>query len=228
MHAQTDVVHLYRGAVVRGRSERDLELARQEREFRVQREMLAQQLGPHARLFDLIGRDAGPLIGGDVAHAIAAGLHPVQSGAREVGHRVGQFGELDPVELDVLAGGEMAVAAVVAARDMGERAQLRGRERAVRDRDPQHIGMQLQIDAVHQAQRLEFLFRQFAGKTPPHLVAEFAHALGDKRTVEVVVDIHRRPQLAPGNATVGPLQRMRSRRLPGSTRCPGLTVTGAT
>jgi hypothetical protein len=42
----------------------------------------------------------------------------------KVGERIGQFGELDPVELDVLARGEMAVAAVVAARDMREPPQL--------------------------------------------------------------------------------------------------------
>jgi hypothetical protein len=42
----------------------------------------------------------------------------------KIGERVRQFGELDPVELDVLPRREMAVAAVVTARDVGKRAQL--------------------------------------------------------------------------------------------------------
>ena len=190
VHAQADVVHLHRRAVVRRGGERDLELARQERELRMQREVLAQQLRPDARILDLVGRDAGPLIGGDVAHAIAAGLHAVQAGAREIGHRVGQLLELDPVELDVLPRGEMAVVAVVAPRHVREHAHLVGGERAVGNGDPQHIGVQLQIDAVHQAQRLELVFRQLAGQAAADLVAEFAHALVDERAVEVVVDVH--------------------------------------
>ena len=192
MHPQPDIVHLHRRAVVRRCRERDLELARQEGEFRVQRQMLAQQFRPDARILDLVGRDAGPLIGGDVTHAIAAGLHPVQSGARQIGHGVGQFIELDPVELDVLPRGEMAVVAVVAARNMRQHAQLVGGERAVGDSDPQHIGVQLQIDPIHEPQRLEFLFRQFAGQAAIDLVAELVHPLGHQRAVEIVVKIHER------------------------------------
>ena len=60
VHAEADVVHPHRRAVVRGGSERDLELARQEREFRMQGEVLAQQLRPDARILDLVGRDAAP------------------------------------------------------------------------------------------------------------------------------------------------------------------------
>ena len=63
----------------------------------MQRDVLADELRPDARVLDLVGRDAGPLIGGDVAHAVAAGLHAVHADAGEIGHRVGQFVELDPV-----------------------------------------------------------------------------------------------------------------------------------
>ena len=163
---QADVVDLDGGAVMAAGRERDLELARQEREFRMHGAVLAQDFRPDAGILDLVGRDAGPLVGGDVAHAIAAGLHAVQAGAAEIGHGVGKLFELDPVELDVLAGGEMAVAAVVAAPDMGEHAQLVGRQRAVGNRDPHHVGVELQIDAVHQPQRLEFFLGQFARQPP--------------------------------------------------------------
>ena len=168
--------------------------------------MLAQDLGPDARVLDLVGRDAGPLVGRDVAHAVAAGLHAVQAGAREVGHGVRQLCELDPVELDVLPRGEMAVVAVVAARDVGEHAHLLRRQGAVRNGDAQHVGVELQIDAVHQAQRLELVFGQLARQAARHLVAEFGDALGDQRAVEVVVEIHGCPQIPrlAGRSKVGP------------------------
>ncbi len=92
----------------------------------------------------------------------AARLHAVHADAGELSHRVGQFGELDPMELDVLASCEMTVAAVVFARDLGKLAQLQRRERAIRNGDAQHIGVQLQVDAIHQPQRLEFFFGQFS------------------------------------------------------------------
>src|SRR5215831_2816226 len=55
----------------------------------------------------------------------------ISSGAK-LGHRVRKLFELDPMELDVLAGGEMTIAAVIFARHMRELAQLSGRQRAVR------------------------------------------------------------------------------------------------
>ncbi len=88
--------------------------------------MLAENFRADARVLDLAGGHAGPLVGGDVAHAIAARLHAVQTRAREIGHDVGQVLELDPMELDVLPCGEMAVAAVIVARHMCQHAQLGG------------------------------------------------------------------------------------------------------
>ena len=100
----------------------------------------------------------------------------------------GRSDELDPVELEILPRGEMAVVAVVAPRDMRERAQLIRRQRAVGNGDAQHIGMKLQIDAVHQPQRLELVLGQFARQPARDLVAEFGDALVDQRAVKIVVD----------------------------------------
>ena len=86
----------------------------------------------------------------------------------------------------------MAVAAVVAPRDVGQHAQLVRRQRAVGNGDPQHVGVQLQIEAVHQPQRLELVLGQLAGQAARDLVAEFRDALGDQRPVEVVVEVHGR------------------------------------
>ena len=70
--------------------------------------------------------------------------------------------ELRPVELDVLARGEVAVAAVVVARDVREHAQLARRQQAVRNRDAQHRRVPLDVQAVLQAQRTELVLGQLA------------------------------------------------------------------
>ena len=190
VQAQADVVDLDRGAVVLGCGDRDLELARQERELRMQRRVLPQDFRPDAGILDLAGRYARPLVRGDVAHVVAGGLHGMDADAGEMFQCIRQFGELDPVELDVLPRGEMAVAAVVAARNMGQPAQLLRRQRAVGDRDAEHVGVQLQIDAVLQPQHLEFVLGELAGEAPLHLIAEFRNALVDERTVEFVICVH--------------------------------------
>ena len=187
---QADVVDLDRGAIVRRSGDREFELARQEREFRMQRGVLPQQLGPDPGILDLARRHAGPLIRGDVAGVVARGLHGVDADFGEIGQRIRQFGELDPVELDVLPRGEMAVAAVVAPRDMRQPPQLLRRQRAVGDRDPEHVGVQLQIDAVLQPQHLEFVLGEFAGQPALHLVAKFLDAFVDQRAIEFVICIH--------------------------------------
>jgi hypothetical protein len=66
------------------------------------------------------------LVGTDVADAVAAGLDRVHLDFGQVGEDIGRFLQLDPVVLDVLAGGEMAVPAVILFGDVGQHAQLRG------------------------------------------------------------------------------------------------------
>ena len=60
VQAQPDIVHLDGGAVMARCRDGDLELARQKREFRMQRGILAQHFGPDARILDLVGGDAAP------------------------------------------------------------------------------------------------------------------------------------------------------------------------
>jgi hypothetical protein len=50
--------------------------------------------------------------------------------------------------------------------------------------------VKLQVDAVHQAERLEFLLGQLAGQAARDLIAEFGNPLGNERPVECVVDVH--------------------------------------
>ncbi len=183
-------MHLDGGAVVRCAGNRDLELARQEDEFRVQRRPLPQDLGIGARIDDLVGAGAGEVIGGDVADAVAGGLDGVHLDLGQTIENVGDVLQRRPVELEVLARGEMAVAAVVPARDRGERPELRRIERAIGNGDPQHVGVELQIDAVHQAQRLELLLGQLADQASRHLPAELVDAGVDEIAVKLVVPVH--------------------------------------
>ncbi|MNU95453.1 hypothetical protein D3C71_854690 [compost metagenome] len=92
----------------------------------------------------------------------------------------------------------MAVTAVIFAGDMRQHPHLPGIQRAIGDRDAQHIGMKLQIDAVHQAQRLERVLCEFAGKTALDLIAKLFHAARNKGVVEFIVTIH----VCPGTLSV--------------------------
>src|ERR1700720_4805148 len=100
------------------------------------------------------------------------------------------IGERRPVELNVLPRREMAVALVVAPRDERELAQLPWRQGAIGDGDPKHIGMQLQINAIHQAKRPELFLVQFPRESARDLIAKLLHARGDKVFVEFIVTIH--------------------------------------
>ena len=62
----------HRRAVLGRGDDRDLELARQIAEFRMEGAPLAQQLGPRARIGDFVGSGTGILIGRDIADAVAA------------------------------------------------------------------------------------------------------------------------------------------------------------
>ena len=122
----------------------------------------------------------------------------------------------------------MAVSTVIATRDMGDHPHLIGRQRPVGEGDAQHIGVKLQIDAVHQPQRLELVFGEFAGKPAGDLVAKLGDALGEQGTIEGVIDIHGQEPKMTGRSKVGPPTRMRSRKLPGCARPLGSSSTGAT
>ena len=140
-----DIVQPHRRPVIGRGDHRDLELARQQLEFGVEGRPLPQQFGPGARIGNLVGGSARELVRADIADAVAAGLDRVHLDRRQLGKNVGRILQLDPVILDVLPGGEMAIALVILARDMGEHVHLLRIERAIGNGDAQHIGVQLQI-----------------------------------------------------------------------------------
>ena len=102
----------------------------------------------------------------------------------------GTSASFGPVQLQVLARGEMPEAAVVAARDVGELAQLRGAQQSVGNGDAQHRRMALDIQAIAQAQRPELLLGQLARQVAARLVAELRDARIHEGLVKLVVLVH--------------------------------------
>ena len=123
--------------------------------------------------------------------------------ARQFLQQIAAFFQLDPVILDILPRGEMAVIAVIFARDVRQHPHLAAVERAVRNGNAQHIGVQLQIEAVHQPQRLELVLGHFARKATLHLIAEIGNAGIDDRLIIIVIFIHiRSPSRQPTDRRV--------------------------
>src|SRR5690606_17498180 len=111
--AYADIVEQYGGAVRRGSRQRDLELPRQVREFRMERRPLADDLRPRPRVLEFVRRRAGKMVGGDVADAVAGRLDGMHLDIVEKVERVRDVRQRNPVELDVLPRREVAVALVV-------------------------------------------------------------------------------------------------------------------
>ena len=82
------------------------------------------------------------------------------------------------MELDVLAGGEVAPAAGVLVGDVGEHVELLGRDRAVGRLHPHHLvvaALALAVDAVVQPEDPEHVLGELAGEVALELLLE----LGD-------------------------------------------------
>gem|GEM_PF-4960793 len=187
---EADVMHHDRRAVLLGRADGDLELARQEQEFRVDGGPLAQDLRQGARVQVFVAGHPGKGFGGDVAHTVAGSLDGVHLHFGQALQDIRHLGQLDPVELQVLPGGEVAVAAVEVPGDAGQSTHLPGAEGAVGNRHPQHVGVLLHIQAVLQAQGQELLLAQLAAHEALDLVAKLRHPLKHQGPVIVVVLIH--------------------------------------
>jgi len=127
---------------------------------------------------------------------------------RELGVDVRRVFQSRPVELEVLARREMAMAAVEALGNAGQRAQLARRQQALGNRHAQHRRVPLHVQAVLQPQRAELLLVRFAGKKALRLVAEPGNAFIDEPLVDVVMDV--RGRTASGNR-VGRSDRAQAR-----------------
>ena len=200
MHA--DVVHGGGGAVAGAGRESKLEFARQPVEFGVKCCPLAGEFAVGARVEQFVLRHAGEMVGCDIANAVAAGLYRVHLHGGKVGEDVGHRLQRGPVVLDVLAGGEVAVALVVLGGDVRQHAQLLRRNQTIGNGHAQHGCKALEVEAVAQAQMLEFVGRNLAGQKAGGLVAEFGNPRIHQLLVNLVVTIHRASHLA-GRAVCG-------------------------
>ena len=156
----------------------------------MQRRPLPDDLAIRPRIVDLVGRDAGEMIGRDVADAVAAGLDRMHLDGCETGQHVRHVFQRGPVVLQVLSCREVAVVAVVLAGQMREHAQLTRRQQAIGNRHAQHGRMGLDIEPVAQSQRPELVFGERALEEASGLVAELVNALCDDGRVNVVVAVH--------------------------------------
>src|SRR5690606_3224627 len=98
--------------------------------------------------------------------------------------------EPGPVELQVLARAEVALATVVGAGDVGQGAQLRRVQVAVGRGDAQHRRVGLDVGPVLQAQRAELVLAQLASQVAAGLVSELGDALVHDALVVFVVLVH--------------------------------------
>ena len=112
------------GAVLLGATNRDLELPGQEGEFRVQGGPLADDFAIRPWIFDLIGCDACQMVRGHIAHAVTAGLDCMHLHCCQIGKDVRNTLQSRPIVLYVLAGGEVSVAFVIFAGNLGQHAHL--------------------------------------------------------------------------------------------------------
>ena len=177
-------------AIIRRPGDGHFEFARQELEFRVIGGPLADQFGIGARIVDFIGGGSGEMVGGDVADGVAGGLDRVETHFGQCVEHIGHVTEFGPVELDVLAGGEVAITTIPALGHIGELAHLRAVQRAVGDGDTEHIGVKLEVEAVHQAERAKLVFGERTGDAALDLGAELGVAGLEEGGVEIALEIH--------------------------------------
>ena len=85
---------------------------------------LADDLAVGPRIIELVACDAGQVVRGHVAHAVAARLDGVHLDCCKLGKDVRDTRKRRPVELQILAGGEVTVVTVISMRDVAQLAQL--------------------------------------------------------------------------------------------------------
>ena len=117
---------------------RHLELARQVREAAVADERPLELLDQRARVDQLVPVDARERAADHVSPHVAAGLGEREADRVQLVEDDRHVLDPQPVELDVLAGRDVAHAAPVALRQAPDRPQLVGGDDAVRELDPQH------------------------------------------------------------------------------------------
>ena len=187
--------------VLVGAGEGGLDLARHQLRRRVADEVADVGAGVGGRVEDLVGGDAGPGVAGDVADRVAAALARGEADGGDLADQLLHVAQRHVVDLDVLAGRDVAlVERRVALDHVGEGVHLLRRDAAERQlhADHLHVGLALAVDALFEAEADELVLGQLAGEELLGFVVE---------VVELALD--DRDHVARG----------RSRRSPGSPGC---------
>ena len=135
---QADVVDLVLGAAVGACRHRHLELAGQVGELAVADEGALELLHQRPRVDQLVAVDACQRAADHVSPDVAAGLRERQPDRVQLVQHHRHVLDRQVVQLDVLAGGDVAHAAAVALGQPADRAQLLGADDAVGELHPQH------------------------------------------------------------------------------------------
>ena len=150
---------------------------------------LANPLRVGSGIGDLIECGAGKLVGRYITNGVAAGLDGVHINVGQRVEDIGRIHQLGPVKLNILTCSEVAVAAIPTLGDSCQSPQLLTRQGTVGDGHSKHVGVKLQINAIHQTQWFEFILGQGSGEAPRHLIAILGDALTNKLAVKSVIAI---------------------------------------
>jgi hypothetical protein len=187
---EANIMDLGSRAVFGRAGDGDLEFTGQVGEFGVMRRPLPDDLAVRARVVDLVLRDASHVVGGDVANTIAARLDRMHLDGGQMLEDIGNILQLRPVELQILAGGEMTEAPVIAPGHVAKLAQLICAQEPIRDGDAEHRRVSLDVETVTQAYGLELVFGELAGEKTPRLVTELRDPLVHEGLIQLIVSVH--------------------------------------
>ena len=187
---EPDVVALDECPIIPGTLDRDLELAREVGESGVSGTPLTQQFAPGPGVEGLVRGDPGQRVRGDIADAVAGGLDGVQLHPRQVGEEARGVLQRQPVDLEVVPGGEVPVAPAIGGGGLGQGTQLSAGDQTIGDGDAQHGTVTLDIQAILQAQGAQVIGAQLTGQVTLELVAQLGHPPLDQLLVVCVVLVH--------------------------------------
>ena len=119
-----DVLGLGVAAVFEAAGDGDVELARQVGELAIADDDLVELADDRRGVEELVLTEAGDGAATDAADVVQTGLLAAQADVFEAAEDVGDVGEGEPAELDLLAGGEVAEALAVLVGEVGDDPQL--------------------------------------------------------------------------------------------------------
>ena len=196
-------------AVLVGGREGGLDLARHQLRGGVAHEVAHVGAGVRGDVEQLALGHARPRVAGHVADGVAAALSRRQAGVRDDADQLSHLPQRDVVDLDVLAGGDVAlVERCVLLHHVGEHLELLGRHAAHRQLDAAHldVGLALPVHPLLEPEADELVLGGLPLEELLGLVVEIVElALDDRNHVagDVLVDLRVLQRALPALAPLG-------------------------